>query len=453
MPRKQVTIQVKYPLASLPAKWKGGLAPVLSHQFRTVGRRNFFAVAQNWLQFPAGLVSRVRTYLEQRDIRVRIDHQPPCVPEDLPDLFAGACTPEEWIDVLREHPCGLILIDQKRNAPQMLARCVNSFPGANVVVVAPSKREAKRLAGRAGRWIWRPIQLEADFSIRQRVLFTHPFIYEMCQDDVGKWNVAIFTEPHAAICRASQKQLRRGPRIRRYCLSPQSHALRPYESLWLEAVCGVRILDTCAPQKSQASVSVLFVSAPAASIQHPVSPPWKAKHGWYWHNESRNAFIARLAQALLSGDAETLRRLLGDNVISKWRSLLAVGQRSTTILVENEKHLKALTRFLPEWQIRSAAYDPEIPAAPGFGGFITTMVAAAHKGLRSRVVIRADGGAGWDEQIEYPPLGRYSSDQNVLILDVTDIGHPVQQQAVAARRTAYASYGWRCFNNSPCDSQ
>lgn len=33
MPRKQVTIQVKYPLAFLPAKWEGGLAPVLPPGF------------------------------------------------------------------------------------------------------------------------------------------------------------------------------------------------------------------------------------------------------------------------------------------------------------------------------------------------------------------------------------------------------------------------------------
>ena len=448
MPRKQVTIQVKYPLASLPAKWEGELAPVLCHRNWAGAHWKFYWKEKGRLVFHAGLVSRVRAHFEQQGIRARTKHQRPYVPEGLPGLFAGAYTPEAWIDALREHPCGLILIDQSRSAPSVLARCVNSLPGANVIVVAPTKQEAERLARHAGRSTWRPIQLEADFRVRQRVLFTHPSIYQMCQDEVGEWNVAIFTEPSAAISRASHEQLRLGSRIRRYCLVPQSQALRPYEHLCLEAVCGVPILDTREPDRSRVGVCVLFVAAPATSIQRPVSPSWAAKRQWYWHNASRNAYIAQLAQALRQGHKGDLRRLLGAQVVNRCHALLVAGKRSTTILVENEEHLKPLTQLLPDWLPRTAANDPEIPAVTGFGGSIATMLAATRNGLRSRVVIRADGGAGWDEQIDYPPLGWCVPSQEVLLLDVVDQGHPSQRQAVDARRYAYASYGWRCVEGS-----
>ncbi len=444
-PSRTAQITVRYPYALIDLAWAGLVTPAVSHRLATGAARSFARELpdEGQLMFHAGHVPRVIEHLKLHGIHAVACVEQPYQPEDLPDLFDGAGVEVDPMlqHALRDNPCGQLLLDRVSSLPRLIANGLDALPRANIVVVARSKAEAFCLASRIERYTSRPSQVEADFRVRGRVLVTHPQVYDWCDDEAGKWNVAMFASAAAAISNRSLDRLVHAPRMRRYCIVPRYPRLRPYEQFCLEAVCGVPIYGLLDPAKDRAHVTALMVPVPCPAKSRPATTPWATKLAWYWHNSERNAYIANLARAVWHGDQAALRTLLGDPVAVQNRDWVALGRNSTTILVESIAHLQALARLLPEWCTRTAHSEADNIGSRA-GGLIITELAAQHAPPRSGVIIRADGGPGWPLDRDHLPVRIPGRPRQVLLLDLCDAGHEAQRRDVASRQAAYERLGW-----------
>ena len=154
-----------------------------------------------------------------------------------------------------------------------------------------------------------------------------------------------------------------------------------------------------------------------------------------WHHKERNKLVAAVAEAAVSSDTASLRRLGLRN--EHLAALRHSKDPAVNVLVESPEHGRELLSLLPEWPLLadgSAAINPashgDTPDTVG-PAIVTTAYAAQHV-LDPDVVIRATG-TPWPLRLRDFPPSHDDQHTKILIVDFTD-GQDPGAAAAAQRR-------------------
>lgn len=345
--------------------------------------------------------------LTEHGIRHRIVGRRPPQPEAQTSAMLG-CRPERrrFLLAVSEADRGIIESPGPDDRPDLCAaRIIPMFPGKRIIIVTPSRISAISMRNSLGALNFRvklsrvnggPVKrrrievgtadcLSSITGRRQAVLIVvdadwlvRPHHARACHIEQAVWGANSFGRAYGVVTKPLTNSA-----------ADQTVRLR------LQALYGPTLFHDC-----QDSIgSAVFVPyGPQGNPRRECRLDGLAyKRQAIWHNQPRNRFIARLAQALVNRDDAELQKL-GITSNEARRSLAKM--RRVTVLVESTEHVRAIRSLLRDWPVQDAVPDelvkPRRPSAlaraGGNHGIIVTQMSAALYGIRRGIIVRATGG-------------------------------------------------------------
>jgi hypothetical protein len=404
---------------------------------------------------PPGLVDRCRRALEDAGHEVTVnDRRGP-----LPSLASEALTGgepdrgEEWfLGVVERERRACVATTGPADQLRLLALLAGRHPAARIAVVAPTQRDARALRRALAGAINEAVGIAHSgrrWRVTARVVVCTPAYVEFvcrgcvlgqsascecacrgCACCVRRRDVFALADAdrllgHEAVRRVSKAASDwHVPRLDAFV--PAGRLPAPPDVMRLEALAGP-VLHRHAPAAPPAQVVLVRSDLPRVRSGDGVRA-WK--RATYWENRPRNRLAARLAHALVSGDAAALERLGAAGLPAG----LITGYLRVALLVESAAHFRELRGLLPGWPLLEVG-----TAEPGvWGGVVVTVTRAAQGDLRPNVVVRVDGGTGMAGVRGLAGRGK----NPLWVVDFTDDFDPCAANDSLKRVAAYREAGY-----------
>jgi hypothetical protein len=401
------------------------------------------------LVIPSGLVPRLAAVLRRAGCRAEIeDLTDPLIPDPAPEIPDAADDEERAIlAALAGNRRGVIPVRSDRDRLAVLGRAMKVFAKHRIIVVAATRAEARKIDRHLRAILKEPVACctrglaYTDARVRVGTIGS-------LDPTVGQ--VIFFTGATQVLRADVPARLAICPRPRIYGLIDEQVALSRRQRLVIEAWVGPVIGRHGPAGERPPVVQAVFAAWPGKDRPDlPLGLAWKRQSTW--HNEGRNAAIARLAGAFANGNMATLWEyglfLDGED------HLRQEDRRRVVVLVESPEHARVLQPLLPGWPVLCADAthpgDDRKSDSTGSGraeiperAILTWVYARAIGRLEADVVLRADG-TPWPLDL---PLAscrpEHDTERPVLLVDLADHQDETARAATRARRRAYRQAGW-----------
>lgn len=382
------------------------------------------------IKFPAGLVSRFVTFLQEHGYQVTVTDQtswPQYEGADTSLLEVPWLESDDkaLLEAIQQNPRGQLHMRRQDDLVHRIGLLGDFFPKANIAVVTANNEQAKRLFDRLRQHTNRQLSLSPQTDWQQGRMFICPaatFVMFAPRD----WDVLIFVGDEVALGKCVQETLVEMDEQLRYVFVDQNACIGPRTQFRLEVFFGTVIYQQPDPYCAPAEVNVVFIASPTITPNQRLTG-LERKRKLIWHNTERNYAVARIAEAVEYGDVAALEEYGVPTSAIAALNAQRPAQLGVTILVESTEHGQYLQRLLPGWHL--ARLVPE-SAQKGVKftdcsyaanhATICTMVYAEEHGIVSDVLVRADGGDDWPLSANRFPWRATAAGDSALVIDLAD---------------------------------
>ncbi len=406
--------------------------------------------------FWAGLEPAVRAVLEGEGYAIQSEGPAPepLPPPDFEALGRLGLHDAPLLEAVRHHERALVRYSRAAGVDpaNLVAEVALAWPDRTLVVAAKRVDEVRRLSHRLQQLMPGVTALSGDdhpSSFGRVVVATHSYH--------GSWDLEP-TRRHLFVALDAREMVGQegwdSPKFhadaRLYGLMDTATRPAPVERDRLASLFGFNEVLVPAHGYRLRPVVRLERSAHGAGPIPGSADAVTVKRTALWQDRARHRSLARLIGRVLAG------RVAFDAAAS---SVLTGTETSrVAVVVEGVEHAVALGRCLPGWPVLAGTHvwrrglsgpRPVSRAARGPSRLLPANAIVTFEGLAGLdlagvdVLVRADGGPG------LPPLGplalvqpNHEPQRPLLLLDLTDRGHPLLRAWVRQRRAAYAGQGW-----------
>jgi hypothetical protein len=389
------------------------------------------------LGIPAGLLGRVLRALSERGYQWEIDDgRKDGQLWTIDSRVFDEAEPDEQslLQACAKHFLGQIEVRSAADALTKITQVVRGFRKARFVIAVATYRDAYRVMRKLEHQLTEEVRLATGQHYRQGgrcIVTTFPHMPPVCGDD---WDALLLpTAIHGTGDGVAYRiGFRSYPRV--YGFVEPQRRVDEQVSLRLEAMAGPVIHHLAKPR---VPVRVLMVPVPTREVQYAATA-LERKRILYWHNPTRNAFIAAIAKAIAADDQGSLQGL---GVPASHLPELRQSRRyRVAVLVESPEHARQLMPLLKGWPLMSVVVATESVEAPSpkrrpRRAIMTTTYAATRGAKKADVVICATG-TEWGLRIkQFPPRQDLTDQREVLVIDLADVT-PLPAKTDTQRRIA-----------------
>ena len=393
------------------------------------------------LIFGAGLVPRVVQHLEAEGYQVVVEDdrlQLPRLTTNTALMNAVEQREQELLQAVQDNPLGQLAVRDLDAAIDACVLVCRFYFDATVLVVAPNRRLATRIASELQLLLMEPVALFMSGIPRQQCRITVAVGQSM--PDRGKWDVLLL--PVAEQTLGKEAQTRLGGRNlffrRRYAFVITQRQHDRLTRVSLEQIAGPVIYGAARPR-----VPVLFAMLPVPQCHvGKARTAFTQKRKLYWLNDTRNRHVATVAENLAVRTHWAVKQLCGQRI--SLANLCGQQELRIAVLVESAEHARALAKLLPDWRL--ATWTPEarrgLPEQADSRHTIMTAMYAAKFGTTAQIIIRATGTSGPLTLRGFPPRTDTVPDgTSVLVIDFDDASHPIAAKQTVHRVDEYERLG------------
>jgi hypothetical protein len=416
------------------------------HGYKACRRlERLFLHEQDAVSVRAGLVPLVVERLRAKGLQVtarnRYNLDPRAAPH--PQVLGASAGDRDFLATLAREPRGLIETSSGAELVQRLALMAQLFPLARMMIAMngsrATQRQLRRDLQRAGAGKVHLLQTY-DWPWQGGRLLCHLGQFAASTEARDRdFDVVVVANAFQAVAPAYHEALLRLNMHRVYGFLPCSQPLTRRNCLELQALVGPLLWRS--PARAAAPVTVYWCQPPWTPRLASVNA-LQRKRIAYWHNDARNALIAKIARAVRVRDLPAL----WDVGLFLETALLGSRKPDVTVLVESPEHGRALHQRLPDWTLRDG-----VPLAPGARADFSWDWWHDANTIRTYVLAHRLGAVYADVLVWAGPespalLPRLAQDWRgvdpVALIDIADDVDEQAREASRRRLRSYEEHGW-----------
>ncbi|MBL8824610.1 MAG: hypothetical protein JNJ77_18640 [Planctomycetia bacterium] len=347
---------------------------------------------------------------------------------------------EHSVQVFRRNRLVRLSVRSESETLDSLDLICQLFPHAEIVVLAKTKRQSKKVSEHLIKKFGQPVRrggdVNSDSGARITVgpptkktlsLISMPMILVVLDVDdlLNKRGEELF---HSLMDHCTLDRL----------IGFQSDIKqRPYPEMYREAIFGPKRYRTA---RWLRQVMVAFALAPRQDKLHHTNA-LERKGRRIWSSGVRNDRVASLASAIAQGQIWKLERY---GIYPEVIQYLSRPFKRVIILVENLVHAQELQCRLPGWGILAKGVSS--PVLPSQNDNIVTISYAAHHGLNADIIIQAVGGVDSVPRPWLKAARETRAESPIVVIDLFDQIPVELERQTQERKLHHHKQGYHVFD-------